>query len=150
MRQREFPPQKPPKSTTILLNRMVSMLFLVVDTQLYKRLCPFVRPSIRPSVRNDRIEKWKNKHFEYFLRMFVCGVGVWVWIWVGCPPARHDIVTPRHLLVTNLLAESNHASFPPASPSCVVLTDHYMLNVCVSLSEVSCFKSRARELYLVN
>ena len=77
--------------------------FLVADTQLYKRLCPSVRPSVGPSVRwsvrNDRVEKWKNERFGCFLCMFVCGVGVRVWIWVGCPcpPVRNDIVTPRHL-----------------------------------------------------
>ena len=36
--------------------------FLVADTQLYKRLCP----SVRRSVGNDRVEKWKNKRFGYF------------------------------------------------------------------------------------
>ena len=62
---------------------------------------PSVRPSVHWSVRNDRVAKWKNEHFGYFLCMFVCGVGVWVWIWVGCPcpPVRNDIVTPRHLFI---------------------------------------------------
>ena len=27
------------------------LLFLIADTQLYKRLCPSVRPSVGPSVR---------------------------------------------------------------------------------------------------
>ena len=46
---------------------------------LYKRLCLSVCPSVwwsvvllvHWSVRNDQVEKWKNKHFGYFLCMFV-------------------------------------------------------------------------------
>ena len=55
--------------------------------------------SVRPLVRNDRVEKWENERFRYFLCMFVCGRGVGVWMGVGCPcpPVRNDIVTPRHL-----------------------------------------------------
>ena len=70
--------------------------FLVADTQFYKRLCPSVRWSVRSG---DRVEKWKNERFGYFLCMFVYGVGFGVWIGVGCPcpPVRNDIVTPRHL-----------------------------------------------------
>ena len=35
--------------------------FLVADTQLYKRLCP----SVGPSVGNDRVEKWENELCVY-------------------------------------------------------------------------------------
>ena len=35
-------------------------LFLVADTQLYKRLCPSVGPSAR-------VEKWENKRLRTFL-----------------------------------------------------------------------------------
>ena len=43
--------------------------FLVADTQLYKSLCPSVRPSIRPSglrsIRpSARVEKWVNAHIR--------------------------------------------------------------------------------------
>ena len=38
--------------------------FLVADTQLYKRLCPSVGPSVSPSVRNHRVKKWENAHFR--------------------------------------------------------------------------------------
>ena len=39
------------------------MIFLVTDTQLYKRLCPSVRPSIGPSVRRgDRVENDENAY----------------------------------------------------------------------------------------
>ena len=39
--------------------------FLVADTQLYKRLCPSVRQSIRPSVHQSaRVEKWGNAHIR--------------------------------------------------------------------------------------
>ena len=57
-----------------------------------------VRRSVRRSVRNDRVEKWKIERFGYYLCMFVCGVGVGVWIWVGCP-CPPDIVTPLHLFL---------------------------------------------------
>ena len=37
--------------------------FLVADTQLYKRLCPSIGPSVRPSVGpSARVEKWENAH----------------------------------------------------------------------------------------
>ena len=39
---------------------MISTFFLVADTQLYKRLCP----SVRPSVRGHWVEKWENAHFH--------------------------------------------------------------------------------------
>ena len=55
--------------------------FLVADTQLYKRLClpvcPSVRLSVRQSIRQsirhgDRVE---NKHFRYFFVCLSLGVG---------------------------------------------------------------------------
>ena len=43
---------------------MFMFVFLVADTQLYKRLCPFVGtsvgPSVRWSVRGDRVGKCEN------------------------------------------------------------------------------------------
>ena len=69
----------------------------------------FVRPLVRPSVRRgDRVEKWKNERFGYFLCKFVCGggvgwgvdgVGVRMGVECPCPPVRNDIVTPRHLFL---------------------------------------------------
>ena len=58
-----------------------------------------VRGFVRPSIRGDRVEKWKNERCGYFLCMFVYGVGFGLWMGVGCPcpPVRNDIVTPRHL-----------------------------------------------------
>ena len=41
---------------------ILTPFFLVADTQLYKRLCP----SVGPSVRDDRVEKWKIERFGYF------------------------------------------------------------------------------------
>ena len=88
--------------------------FLIADTQLYKRLCPSVHPSVRwsvrPSVRwsvgplvrhGDRVEKWKNERFGYFLCMFVCGGGVgWgVWMGLGC---GWGLDAPAHPSVTIL------------------------------------------------
>ena len=60
---------------------------------------PLVRPLVRWSVRDDRVKKWKDELFRYFLCKFECRVGVWVWMGVGCPcpTVRNDIVAPRHL-----------------------------------------------------
>ena len=83
-------------------------MFLVADTQLYKRLCPSVGPSVRRSVRlsvrpSARVEKWEKERFRSFLCMCQCWKGRWVgrWVWMGvgcpCPTIRNNIVTPRHL-----------------------------------------------------
>ena len=49
-------------------------LFLVAVTQLYKRLCPSIYPSVHRSVCNTRVEKWKNERFRwFFLGMCVSG-----------------------------------------------------------------------------
>ena len=86
------------------------MLFLVADTQLYKRLCPSVgpsigpsvRPSVRPLVRQHESKSGKASVLEAF-RVCLSWKGSWVgpWVWMGvgcpCPPVRNDIVTPRHL-----------------------------------------------------
>ena len=65
--------------------------FSVADTQLYKRLCLFVGPSVGPSVRLwAQVEKWENKRFRSFL--YVClgkGVG---WC-VGC---GGELAAPAH------------------------------------------------------
>ena len=48
---------------------MISLYFLVVDTQLYTRFCPFVGPFVGPSVcplvRGDRVGKCENAHFSH-------------------------------------------------------------------------------------
>ena len=41
-----------------------SLTFLVKDTQLYKRLCPYVGWLVGPSVCYARVEKWENAHFR--------------------------------------------------------------------------------------
>jgi len=44
------------------------VFFLVVDTQLYKRLCPSIHLSVRWSVGPPaRVEKWENKRSRTFL-----------------------------------------------------------------------------------
>ena len=93
----------------------VTQYFLIADPHLYKRLCPSVSPSVGPSVgRGDRVEKWKNERFGYFLCMFVCGggvgwgvdgVGVRMGVGCPCPPVRNDIVTPRHLFAKDRFCE---------------------------------------------
>ena len=67
--------------------------FLVADTQLYKRLCPSVRPLVRPLVRGDRVKKWENEHFRYFSCRFECGGGF------GC---GWGLDTPAHPSATIL------------------------------------------------
>ena len=47
-----------PLFTTIFL------YLLVADTQLYKRLCPSVCPSVGWLVRGDRVGKCENAHFR--------------------------------------------------------------------------------------
>ena len=78
------------------------MIFSRVHATLHPALSvrPSVGPSVRWSVRGDRVEKWENERFRYFLYVFVCGAEFGVWIGYGCPcpPVRNDIVTPRHLL----------------------------------------------------
>ena len=70
--------------------------FLVADTQLYKRLCLSIRPSICQSVHpsvcpsvhplvshGDQVKKQENKHFRYFVCRFEWQR--WVEVGVGCP-----------------------------------------------------------------
>ena len=45
------------KERTNQLAVYFSKFLLVADTQLYKRLCPSVRPSVRWSVRGHQVEK---------------------------------------------------------------------------------------------
>ena len=48
-----------------LSNKTANIIFLVADTQLYKRLCPSVGWSVGRAVRRgDRVEKWENTHFR--------------------------------------------------------------------------------------
>ena len=60
-------------------------LFLVADTQIYKRLCPSIGPSVGPSVR--------TLHFTFFVFLRFCGLTApaqmikWPQI-SSCPPAR--------------------------------------------------------------
>ena len=75
----------------------MQIIFLVADTQLYKRLCPSVDPSVRPSM----VKIWKNECFRYFCEC-LC-VEVWMGIGSPFPPVRNDIMTLRHLL--DLLSE---------------------------------------------
>ena len=71
--------------------------FLVADSQHYKRLCPSVRWSVRPSVRDDRVEKCENAHFLMLqLWLSVCEC---VWIEWGC---EWGLQAPAHPSATIL------------------------------------------------
>ena len=50
--------------------------FLVADTQLYKRLCPSIRLSVRPQPTSQKVEK---RAFECFFGGCV-GKGAWGWM----------------------------------------------------------------------
>ena len=68
--------------------------FLVADTQLYKRLCPSVRPLVRRAAGPlTRVEKWKNERFEAFCVCVCVGKGV------GC---GWGLAAPAHLSATIL------------------------------------------------
>ena len=76
--------------------------FLVADTQLYIRgfVRPSVGPTVRQSVRGDRVEMCKHALLWCCRCDSVCEwvcVG-WARVWSGvgrpCPPVRIDIVTP--------------------------------------------------------
>ena len=43
-----------------------SHLFLVADTQLYKRLCPSLGPSVRPLVRDHESKGGKTSVLKFF------------------------------------------------------------------------------------
>ena len=78
-------------------------LFLVADTQLYKRLCPSIGPSVRPSVRRSvgpwpRVEKWENKRFRSFLCMCLCWKGGWVGRWLPLPTRPQRYCDPASLV----------------------------------------------------
>ena len=63
--------------------------FLVADTQLYKRLCPSVRPSVCRSVRRslEMIESksWKTSVLEAFWVCVCVGRGVGCGWWLAAP-----------------------------------------------------------------
>ena len=69
-----------------------ALIFLVAETQLCKRLCLSVGPSLSMSRKVGKI-------LSFFLYVPVL-VGRRVWTGVGCPcpPVRNNIVTPHHLL----------------------------------------------------
>ena len=70
--------------------------FLVADTQLYKRLCPSVRPSVCQSIRHgDRVE---NKHFRYFFVRWGVDGG-----WMPLPTHPQQYCDPASL-ATKLLS----------------------------------------------
>ena len=76
--------------------------------QLYKRLCP----SVRPSISEHESKSGKTSILEAFC-VCLCWkggwVGHWVWMGVGCPcsPVLNDIVTPRHLLFKSFLEKAH-------------------------------------------
>ena len=77
---------------------------LVADMQLYKRLCPFVGPLVHLLVRWFVVIELKSGETSVLNSLCVV-VGVWMGVGCPCPPARNDIVTPRHLFI-NLRYES--------------------------------------------
>ena len=72
-------------------------VFLVADTQLYKRLCPSVRPFVHPSVRKHESKSGKTSVLEAFCVCVCVGRGVgWS---VGC---GWGLAAPAHPSATIL------------------------------------------------
>ena len=72
-------------------------LFLVADTQLYKRLCPSIRRSVHPSVRVNESKSGQTSVLEAFC-VCVCVVR-WVGWGIGC---GWGLAAPPHPSVTIL------------------------------------------------
>jgi len=75
----------------------VKIMFLVADTQRYKRLCPSVGPSVRWSVYQHESKSEKTSVLEAF-RVCVC-VGKGVGWGVGC---GWGLAAPAHPSATIL------------------------------------------------
>ena len=52
--------------------KLLERVFLVADTQLYKRLCPSVRWSVGPLVRPSEVIELKSVKMSVFDIFFVC------------------------------------------------------------------------------
>ena len=50
--------------------------FLVADTQLYKRLCPFVRPLVHPSEVVIKLKSWETSVLDAFCVCLSVGGGL--------------------------------------------------------------------------
>ena len=70
--------------------------FLVADTQLYRKLCP----SVGPSIRNAQVEKWKTSVLDVFLGRCVGG-GAWGvdWGWMPLPTRPQQYCDPASLVL---------------------------------------------------
>ena len=77
-------------------------VYLVADMQLYKRLCPFVGPLVHLLVRWFVVIELKSGETSVLNSLCVV-VGVWMGVGCPCPPARNDIVTPRHFFLLHLM-----------------------------------------------
>ena len=51
---------------SLVLKGVTCDKFLVADTQLYKRLCPFVHPSVCPLVRGHKLKTAKMSILDAF------------------------------------------------------------------------------------
>ena len=69
---------------------IIHVEFLVADTHLCKRLCP----SVSPSIRNDPVQKWKNKRF-YILFVYVSELGLCGWGLDAPAHPSETILEPR-------------------------------------------------------
>ena len=74
-------------------------LFLVADLQLYKRLCPSVRPLVHPSVGPSvgplvmiELKSGKTSVLDTFC-VCLCVEGVGVGVWMGLDAPAHPSAT---------------------------------------------------------
>ena len=98
---------------------VLSLAFLVADTQLYESPCPSVRPwvrwfvgpfvcrpSVHLSVHWSVMIECENANFRccscdcLCVRVYVGWARVWMGVTRPCPPVSNDIVTPRHLFLS--------------------------------------------------
>ena len=105
-------------------------LFSCKDTQLYKRHCPSVHQSICHFIHKHELKSGETCVLEAFL---VC-VSMWEGRGVGvgrpCPPARNNIVTPRHMLYVQVCLLIDTSTLG----CCLVYWSVQCVNISVSLS----------------
>ena len=75
-------------------NTFTVMLFLVADTQLYKRLCPAVGLLVCWSIHNDWMEwNWKKSVLDTFCVCLCVGCRVEIGVWIGAGCSDHPYAT---------------------------------------------------------
>ena len=93
------------RSINELKLELLRILFLVADTQLYRRLCPSVGPLVR---HGHRIKKWRNERFRYFLCILIYG-GLGKGVdrgWMTLPTRTQRYCDPASLVFSETYSKS--------------------------------------------